>query len=72
MNLIPKFRKSIMCFFKKRGYGYYCRKCRRNARISSAYADEHCFDYVSFRCPGCKRTWGIEFKNNEIKDLIAQ
>ena len=71
MNLVPKYRKTLMDFFKKTlGYGYYCRNCKRNARIIEAYADEHCFDYVNFRCSGCKKTWGIEFKNKEIKNLI--
>lgn len=71
MNLLPKFRKTVMVFFKKTlGYGYYCSKCNRNARISECFSHEYCFDYVKFQCPRCKRTWVIEFHNNEIRNLI--
>jgi len=71
MNLLPKFRKTIMEYFKKTlGYGYHCSKCDRNARISEAFVNDFAFDYVKFQCPGCKKTWGIQFKNNEITELV--
>jgi len=71
MNLIPKYRTIIRNFFKKTlQYGYRCTMCDKNATIICAYADKNCFDYVGFRCPKCKRRWGIELKRGEIKALI--
>lgn len=73
MNLLPKFRKTIMKYFKKTlGYGYRCSKCDRNARIIEAFVNDYAFDYVKFQCHKCKRIWGIEFKNNEIKELVIK
>ena len=69
MNLTPKFRKKVMDFFKKRGYGYRCGKCDRNARITEVYTSAFGFDFVQFRCPGCKDRWVHELKNKEIRSL---
>ena len=72
MNLVPKYRKEIMKFFKKTlGYGYRCTICDRNARICEAFTLDDGFDYVTFRCPGCKGCWSMEFKNKEIGKLVA-
>lgn len=72
MNLIPQYREKISSFFKKKMlYGYRCSLCDKNATITCAYADKDCFDYVGFRCPKCGRSWGIELKHGEIKELIA-
>ena len=71
-ELVPKIRKKIMSFFKKQlGYGYRCSKCDRNARIIQISTSEFGFDYVSFKCPGCHKTWGMEFKEKEIRKLLA-
>jgi len=71
MNLLPKYRNAIMKYFKKKlGYGYYCRECKRNARILQAYINPFSSDMVMFRCPGCRKTWGMEFKNDEMKGIV--
>lgn len=72
MKILPQIRKKIMNFFKKQlGYGYRCGSCDRNARITEAYCSETGFDYVSFKCPSCHKTWGIEFQKKEIRKLLA-
>jgi len=72
IDLVPTIRKIIMNFFKKQlGYGYRCKSCDRNARITEVSCSESGFDYVSFKCPGCHDTWGMEFKENQIRKLMV-
>ena len=72
IEITSLIRKDLMKWFAKiHGYGYRCNKCDRNARIIEVSTDKFCFDYVTFRCPGCHQNWGLEFKKKEIRSLLA-
>jgi len=72
MNLLPKFKEPIMVYFKKfLGYGHRCSNCDRTGKLIEAFVNEFSFDLVKFQCRGCKKCWVIEFKNNEIKNLVS-
>jgi len=65
------YTKILNFFLHTLGYCYKCSTCDRRAKIISVKASKFGFDYVSWECPKCKKHWSMEFKEKQIRKLLA-